>query len=61
MYPDNKIWILQAAQTGLPSVVNEQSPAIVPNNRFAPFSEELSVTTDIDIKQNQAPHVGLRR
>ena len=59
MYPDSDKdkWILQAAQTGLLSVVNEQSTPIVTNNQFAPFSKELSVTSATNIAQNQAPAV----
>ena len=52
---DNK-WILQAAQRGLPSTVNEPRPTIVTSNQFATFSEDLSVTTASDT-QNQAPAV----
>ena len=58
MYPDsgNNKWILQAAQTGLPSTVNEQRPTFVTSNQFALFSEDLSVTTAGNTR-NQAPAV----
>ena len=52
---EDENWILPG-QTGQPTFVNAARPPIVTSNRFATFSEDLSVTTAGDT-QNQAPAV----